>query len=132
VHAHVQRLVSVVKMATVFEDVLPKSRVLLYFFCGQKDPMQRIFIKNCFLFTVDSVCRVKRFTTGLRNSLKDFRKSQMIPEQIPKWLRQQSKHFYAAGFDALGQVYQCWLGKCREIIFFSGSNIAYFTFHIHL
>jgi hypothetical protein len=35
-HAHVQRLISIVTMATVFECVLPKSRVLLCFcFCGQ-------------------------------------------------------------------------------------------------
>jgi hypothetical protein len=38
-----------------------------FFFCGQKDSMQRMFIKKCFLFTVGSVCRVKRFTAGLRN-----------------------------------------------------------------
>jgi hypothetical protein len=25
----------------------------------------------------------------------------MIPDQVWKWLRQQSKDFYAAGFDAL-------------------------------
>jgi hypothetical protein len=30
--------------------------------------MQRIFIKKCFLFTVGSVCRIKRFTTEPRNS----------------------------------------------------------------
>jgi hypothetical protein len=63
--------------------------------------MQRIFMKKCFLFTVGSVCRVKRFTTGSRNSLKDVRKSQMMPDQIRKCLRQQSKDFYAACFDAL-------------------------------
>jgi hypothetical protein len=34
--AHVQRLVSVVKMATVLEDVLLKSSVLLCVFCGKK------------------------------------------------------------------------------------------------
>jgi hypothetical protein len=35
VHAYVQTLVSVVKMATVLEDILPKSSVLLFvlFFC---------------------------------------------------------------------------------------------------
>jgi hypothetical protein len=27
--------------------------------------------------------------------------SQMMPGQVRKWLRQQSKDFYAAGFDAL-------------------------------
>jgi hypothetical protein len=63
--------------------------------------MQRIVIKKCFLFMVGSVCRVKRFTVGSRNSLKDLRKSQMMPDQVRKCLRQQSKDFYAAGFDAL-------------------------------
>jgi hypothetical protein len=35
---------------------------------------------------------------------------------------------------AMGQVYQCWWRICREInvLFFSGSNITCFTFHIHL
>jgi hypothetical protein len=28
-------------------------------------------------------------------------------------------------------VYQCWWRICREIIFFSGSNIIRFTFYIH-
>jgi hypothetical protein len=66
-HAHVHRLVSVFKMATVLEAVLPKSSVLLCVFCGQTDSMQRIFINKCFLLTVVSVCRVKGFTTGSRN-----------------------------------------------------------------
>jgi hypothetical protein len=38
------------------------SVVLL--FCGQRYSMQRIFIRKYFLFTVGSVCRLKRFTTG--------------------------------------------------------------------
>jgi hypothetical protein len=63
--------------------------------------MQRIFIKKRFLFTVGSVYRVKRFTTRPRNCLNDVRKSQMIPYQVPKWLRQQPKDFCAAGYDAL-------------------------------
>jgi hypothetical protein len=32
------------------------------FFWEQKSPMQRVFIKKCFLFTVGSVCSVKWFT----------------------------------------------------------------------
>jgi hypothetical protein len=36
-------------------------------FRGQKDSMQNILIKKCFLFMVGRVCRVKRFTTGSRN-----------------------------------------------------------------
>jgi hypothetical protein len=35
------------------------------------------------------------------NSLKDVRKSQMMREQVRKCLRQQSKDFHAADFDAL-------------------------------
>jgi hypothetical protein len=74
---------------------------MLCVFCRQRDSMQRIFIKRYFLFMVGSVCRVKRFTTGSRNSLKDIRKSQMMPDQVRKCLEQQPKDFYAAGFDAL-------------------------------
>jgi hypothetical protein len=88
IHAHVHRLVSVFKMATVLE------RSVVLFFFGQKDSMQRIVIRKCFLFTAGSVFRVKRFTTGSRNSLKDVRKSQMLPDQAQKWLRQQLKGMF--------------------------------------
>jgi hypothetical protein len=62
---------------------------------------KNIHKKKYFLFKVGSVCRVKRFTIGSRNSLKGFRKPQMMPHQVLKWLRQQSKDFYTAGFHAL-------------------------------
>jgi hypothetical protein len=94
-------MVSVVRMAKVLECSTEEQRSDMHFFCGQKDSMQRIFIKKYFLFTVGSVCRVKRFTAGSRNSLKDVRKPQVMPGQVRKWLRQQLKDFYAAGFDAL-------------------------------
>jgi hypothetical protein len=42
-------------------NVLPKSSVLLHVSHGQKDWMQRIFIKECFLFVLGSACHVKRF-----------------------------------------------------------------------
>jgi hypothetical protein len=34
-----------------------------------------------------------------------FRKSQVMPDQVQKWLRQQPKDFYDMGFNAL--VKQC-------------------------
>jgi hypothetical protein len=57
VHAHVQRLVSVVKMATVFEECIIKEQcsAVRFFLGGQKDSMYKIFIKKCFLFMVGSV-----------------------------------------------------------------------------
>jgi hypothetical protein len=57
-------------------------------------------VKRCFLFTVGSVCRLMRFTTGSRNSVKDVRKSQMMPDQARKWLRRQPVDFCATDFDA--------------------------------
>jgi hypothetical protein len=52
--------------------------------------MQRIFIKICFLFMVGSVCRIKWFTTGFRNVLKDIQKLQMMPNHVTL-LRLQQK-----------------------------------------
>jgi hypothetical protein len=75
-----------------------EQHYVVRFFCGQKN---RIFIKKCFLFTVGSVCHVKWFTTGSKNSLKDVRKSQTMPDHVHMWLRQRSEVFYAAGFNAL-------------------------------
>jgi hypothetical protein len=44
--AHVQRLVSVVKMATVIEECIKEEQRSVVLFCEQKDSMQRILIKN--------------------------------------------------------------------------------------
>jgi hypothetical protein len=70
-------------------------------FLWAKELYTKIFIKKCLLFIVGSVCRVKRPTAGSRNSLKEVQKSQMMLDQVRKWLRQQSKDFCAADFDAL-------------------------------
>jgi hypothetical protein len=51
-------------MTTVLEEYATEKQRSVVCFCRLKDLMQRIFIKKCFLFTVGSVCRVKRFTTG--------------------------------------------------------------------
>jgi hypothetical protein len=63
-HAHVQRLVSVVKMVTVHEEYTTEEQRSVVRFCGQKDSMQRLFIKKCFPFTAGSFRRVNRFRTG--------------------------------------------------------------------
>jgi hypothetical protein len=63
------RLVSVVKMTTVLEGYPTEEQHSVVRVSGQKDSMQRILIKKYFLFTVGSVYRVERFTTGSINSL---------------------------------------------------------------
>jgi hypothetical protein len=57
-HAHAERQVSVIKMATMLEGCTTEEQSSVV--CGQNDSMQR----DVYLFTVGSVCRVKRFTAG--------------------------------------------------------------------
>jgi hypothetical protein len=82
VRAHVQRLVSVVKMATVLELCITEEQRYVVRFYGQKDTVKMMFIKKCFLFTVGRICRVKGFTTWSKKSLKGFRNSKMTPDQV--------------------------------------------------
>jgi hypothetical protein len=73
-HAHVQRLVSVVKMATILEEcITEEQRSVVRFFCGQNDSIQRIFTKKCVLFVVEYVCSVQYSTNGSIN--------------LPSWLQ---------------------------------------------
>jgi hypothetical protein len=80
--------------------------------CGQKDSIQRIFIKKCSLFRVGSVCRVKRITAVS----KSFADDEEVETEVRKWLRQHTKDcgFRRTG-KAMGQVYLCWWRICREI-----------------
>jgi hypothetical protein len=70
------------KMAIVLEVYTAEEQRSVVRFCQQKDSMQRIYVNKSFLFKMRSVCRVERFTTGLRNSLKDIRKSRLMSDQV--------------------------------------------------
>jgi phage terminase large subunit-like protein len=52
---------------------------------------------------------------AVHNWVKEFSqgrsKSQMMPDQVQKWLRQQPKDFYAAGFEALVKQW----AKCTNV-----------------
>jgi hypothetical protein len=85
------------------------------FFVGKRT-LQRIFINKYFL------------TAGLRNSHKDVRKSQVMPDRVAlvqKWLR-----LLCCGFrgKAMGQVYQCWWRIYWERIFFF--RFEYYIFYV--
>jgi hypothetical protein len=90
--------------------------------------MQKIFLKKYFLSTVGSVYHVKPFTTGSRISLKDVRKSQMMPDQMRMRLRQQSEDFYAAGFDALVNQWDKCIsvggGYVEKLMFLPSMNVT--------
>jgi hypothetical protein len=66
-HAHVQILVSVVKMAAVSEECTTQEQRSVVRFLWAKNSMYRIFINKCFLFKLGSVYLVKRFTGWSRN-----------------------------------------------------------------
>jgi L-rhamnose isomerase len=69
-------------MATILEECTTEKQRSVMRFLVVKDSMRRIFVKKCFLFMVGSVCRVKQFIIGSRNSLKDVQKSLMMPDQV--------------------------------------------------
>jgi wyosine [tRNA(Phe)-imidazoG37] synthetase (radical SAM superfamily) len=64
-HAHIQRLVSVVKMATVLEVcTTEEQRSVVRFLLVKGVNAEDIHKNKCFLFTVGRVRCVKCFTTG--------------------------------------------------------------------
>jgi hypothetical protein len=92
-------------MVTVLGECTTEEQHSVVHFLWVKGLNERIFIKKRFLFMVGSVCHTRRFTTGLRNSLKDVQKPQMMSHQVALLRLQQkqpqSKDFNAVGFDAL-------------------------------
>jgi hypothetical protein len=81
-------------MATVLEECITEEQRCCAFLCGQKDSVQRILIKKCFIFMVGSVCHVKRCTTWSRNchfSDKRFAEDKEVETEVRKWPSQQSK-----------------------------------------
>jgi hypothetical protein len=78
----------VIKKAILLKECTTEEKQSVLRFSLTVGLNAKLFIKKYFLFTVGSVCRVKRFTTGSINSLKDVRNWQMMPEQVRKCLRQ--------------------------------------------
>jgi hypothetical protein len=100
-------MISVVKMAAVLEEYsTEEQRSILRFFCGQKDSVQRIFINICFLFTVGSVCCVKRFTTEWQ-TFRWWRRCWNGVAEVVVTTFKRLLWFRRTG-QAMGQVNQCW------------------------
>jgi hypothetical protein len=60
--------------------------------------MDNIIIIIITIIKVGSVCRVKRFTAWSRNSLKDDRNSQMMPDQVALLGLRQKQRLLRCGF----------------------------------
>jgi hypothetical protein len=102
-------------MATVLQECTTVKQNSVVCFYRQRVSMQRIFIKKCFLFTVGSVCSVKRFTTGWQTFCW-WRRSRNGGVEVAETT---VKRLLCCGFrrtgKAMGQVYQCWWRICREV-----------------
>jgi hypothetical protein len=87
-------------METVLEECTTEEQRSVVHFCGQKDSIQRIFVKTRFLFTVGSVCYVKIFTTVSKNVTNVSLMTKSLNGGV-KVAETTVKNFYAAGFEAL-------------------------------
>jgi hypothetical protein len=80
--AHVQRLVSVVEMATMLEECTTKEQLPVVRFLWAKGLNAKDIHKAMFPFYDGKCLSRKAVHNWVENSLKDVRKSQMIPDQI--------------------------------------------------
>jgi hypothetical protein len=95
------------------------------FFCGQKESMQRIFV------TYGGKCLWRK---GTHNWVANV--LLMMKGLKRGWLRQQSKDFCGAGFDALVKRWDKCIsvggGYVEKYMFLPGSNITCCTFYMDL
>jgi hypothetical protein len=71
-----------------------EQRSVVFFFCGQKDSVQRISIKKLCLSR-------KAVHNWVEKRGKRFADDKAVETEVRKWLRQLSKDFYAAGVDVV-------------------------------
>jgi hypothetical protein len=69
-------------MATVLEECTTKGQRSVVRFLWAKGLNAKDINKKYFLFMVGSVYWMKQFTTGSRNSIKDVREPQMMPDPV--------------------------------------------------
>jgi hypothetical protein len=58
-------------LAKVLEEYITEEHSSVVRFCGEKNSMQKIFIKKRFLLTMGSVNRVKKFSLGGKHFADD-------------------------------------------------------------
>jgi hypothetical protein len=96
-------------MVTVIECVLPKNSVLLCVFCG---PNAKNIHKEMFLGYGGKCLSRKVVNNLVEKRGKLFADDEEVETEVLKWLRQQSKDFCAAGFDALVKRWDKCINVC--------------------
>jgi hypothetical protein len=110
-------LVSAVEMATALPQCNTEEQRCVTRFLWAKE-LNVKDIHKCFLFTVWSVCRIKRFTAVWKN-VATFRWWRRGWNGDVEMAEKRAKRLLWCGFrrtgKAMGQEYQCWWRICREI-----------------
>jgi hypothetical protein len=109
-HAQIQRLVSVVKIETVLQEYPTEEQNSIVRCLWAKGLNAKDIHKEMLSVYGGKCCRGKRLTTGSRHFSRTF-KSRGDEAEVRKWLRQQSKDFHAAYFDALVKRWD----KCMNV-----------------
>jgi hypothetical protein len=95
-------MVLVVKMATVFDGVPPKSSVLLcVFFLSEKGLDAKDIRKDVFLLYIGRCLSRQAVRNWAEKHGIRFADDEKFETEVRKWLKQLSKDFYSADFDAL-------------------------------
>jgi hypothetical protein len=93
-----------------------------FFGGGQKDSMQRIFIKNVFPVYGEKCLSCKAVHSWVNIFSEERSKVADGARSGAKVVETAVKRLLFCGFrrmrKAMGQVYQCWWRICREIFFF--------------
>jgi hypothetical protein len=133
---HVQKLVSVVKMATVLGEYITEEqsslvRILWAKGFNAKDIRKEIFhVYGGKCLSRKAVYNwVEKFSQGCSKVAYDARPGAEVTETTVKRL-------LCCGFRStgkpMGKVRECWWRICREINVFPCYNITCFTFYVHL
>jgi hypothetical protein len=69
-------------MANVLDECTTEEQRFVVRLLWAKGVNAKDINKEMFPVYGGSVCRVKRFTVGSRNSVKDVRKAQMMPDHV--------------------------------------------------
>jgi hypothetical protein len=122
-------------MATVLEEYITEEQRSVVRFLWAKGLNAKDIHKEIFPVYGGKCLSRKVVHIWVEKRGKLFADDEEVEMEVRKWLRQQSKHVYAAGLDALAKRW----GKCINVgggyvenNFFLGSNITCFTFYIHL
>jgi hypothetical protein len=79
------------------------------------DSMQRIFIYKYFLFTVGTVCRVKRFS-GSQLGGRYFVDDEEVETEVRKCLETTVKRFLCCGFRRTGNRWDKRISVCEGCV----------------